>query len=410
MSNRSGSEIQEELHNYLESKNINSLFVQIVEAILVEKPDNVVGWMVNHLVDKYPEETKDLLIKTEKPPSLVVAKKSDEDEELSDTGSDCSSVVTNESVALSTTRQCGDASSSEQPPLRKKRRESVCAEKITDDTVDLTKLKVIPKTDDQRKSILHILKNNLFFSHLDEHQMKMIKDAMFASSYSDGDVIISQGDDGDNFFCIDKGIVEIFIDSPSSGERNLVKTCENGDSFGELAIMYNAPRAASCIAKGDVQLWALDRVSFNVILMKTAISNRTAMKEVLLKIPVFAQLTEYELLTIADSMQEETFGDKSIICNQGDRGDKFYLVDEGVAVCTQSENGKEVEVARLSSGTFFGEIALLTTKPRQATVRAEGTLKCFTLNRKTFNRVMGPLQEILMRNMDEYTKFRSLHI
>ena len=109
-------------------------------------------------------------------------------------------------------------------------------------------------------------------------------------------------------------------------------------------------------------------------------------------------------------MQEETFGDKSIICNQGDRGDKFYLVDEGVAVCTQSENGKEVEVARLSSGTFFAEIALLTTKARQATVRAEGTLKCFTLNRKTFNRVMGPLQEILMRNMDEYTKFRSLHI
>ena len=172
MSDRSGSEIQEELHNYLESKNINSLFVQIVEAILVEKPDNVVGWMVNHLVDKYPEETKDLLIKTEKPPSLVVAKKSDEDEELSDTGSDCSSVVTNESVALSTTRQGGDASSSEQPPLRKKRRESVCAEKITDDTVDLTKLKVIPKTDDQRKSILHILKNNLFFSHLDEHQRR----------------------------------------------------------------------------------------------------------------------------------------------------------------------------------------------------------------------------------------------
>jgi cAMP-dependent protein kinase regulator len=174
--------------------------------------------------------------------------------------------------------------------------------------------------------------------------------------------------------------------------------------------MYNAPRAASCIAKGDVTLWALDRASFNVILMKTAMSNRKKMKEVLLKIPVFAQLTEYELLTIADTLQEETFDDKSIICKQGDRGDTFYLVDEGVAICTQTENGKDVEVARLSSGTFFGEIALLTTKPRQATVMAEGNLKCFTLNRRTWNRVMGPLQDILMRNMDEYTKFRSLHI
>jgi len=56
------------------------------------------------------------------------------------------------------------------------------------------------------------------------------------------------------------------------------------------------------------------------------------------------------------------------------------------------------------------QIALLTTKPRQATVTAEGALKCLVLDRKTFKRVMGPLQDILMRNMEEYNKFAASNI
>ena len=111
--------------------------------------------------------------------------------------------------------------------------------------------------------------------------------------------------------------------------------------------------AASCVATGDVRLWALDRVSFNVILMKTTISKRENMKELLLKTQVFSQLTEYELLTIADTLQEETFEDGTVICNEGDNGDKFYLVKEGTAVCTIEQN----EVARLTSGSYFGEVS-----------------------------------------------------
>ena len=56
------------------------------------------------------------------------------------------------------------------------------------------------------------------------------------------------------------------------------------------------------------------------------------------------------------------------------------------------------------------QIALLTTKPRQATVSAEGVLKCLSLDRRTFTRVMGALQDILMRNMAEYNKFQASNI
>jgi len=91
---------------------------------------------------------------------------------------------------------------------------------------------------------------------------------------------------------------------------------------------------------------------------------------------------------------------------QGEPGNKFYIVKEGVASCTQQDaDGKVQEVARLEQGAYFGEIALLTSKPRQATVTAGGNLTVLTMDRKTFKRVMGPLVDILNRNIGGYNKF-----
>jgi cAMP-dependent protein kinase regulator len=394
-----------DLHNYLQEKQINAVFVSIVEDILRNRPENPIGFMVNYLLEKHPVETKGfgrIPLQGRGKATSFVSSKTSSTEAISETDSECSSVDTAESDAAGLL--VDDLSTSEESPVQKRRRESVCAEKLTEIAIAESELKVIEKSEIEAARILHILQNNVFFSHLDEHQMKTVQDAMFCVERSDGDVIINQGDDGDNFYCIDNGIVEIFIDSPRTDMRNLVRSCGNGDAFGELAIMHNAPRAASCIAKGNVRLWALDRVSFNVILMKTTIAKRKSMVDILLNIPVFCLLTEFELQTIADTLQEEVFEDGSVICHQGEEGDKFYLVHRGTAICTKElENGSSVEVARLSSGAYFGEIALLTKQPRQATVTADGSLRCFSIDRRTFNRVMGPLRDMLMRSMDEYT-------
>lgn len=114
-------------------------------------------------------------------------------------------------------------------------------------------------------------------------------------------------------------------------------------------------------------------------------------------------MTQYELLTVADCLEEASFADSDVVIEQGDVGDKFYLIKSGTAVCSVSgEKGVcSTVVARLESGDFFGEIALLTTKPRQATVTAEGTLQCFYLSRRRFARVMGTLTELLTKNLDE---------
>ena len=90
----------------------------------------------------------------------------------------------------------------------------------------------------------------------------------------------------------------------------------------------------------------------------------------------------------------------------------FYLIKAGAVVCTQADAlGKQVEVGRFGPGDYFGEIALLTAQTRQATVvAAEGPLKLLTLDRKTFKRVLGPLEDVLRRNMESYKKIRAQHI
>lgn len=65
---------------------------------------------------------------------------------------------------------------------------------------------------------------------------------------------------------------------------------------------------------------------------------------------------------------------------------------------------KEVEVNRLQKGAYFGEIALITNRGRECTVTAVGAVKCMAIERDTFTRVLGPLIDVLKRNMENYSK------
>ncbi len=67
-------------------------------------------------------------------------------------------------------------------------------------------------------------------------------------------------------------------------------------------------------------------------------------------------------------------------------------------------------MGRLGQSDYFGEIALLLDRPRAATVIAKGPLKCVKLDRQRFERVLGPVSEILKRNISRYTSFVSLYV
>merc|ERR1711935_1318841 len=105
-----------------------------------------------------------------------------------------------------------------------------------------------------------------------------------------------------------------------------------------------------------------------------------------------------ERLKVADALVSKTYSDGESIITEGEAGDGFYILEEGKVECMKA--GTNVGV--LESGQYFGEVALLTNRPRQATVKAQGDVKVLSLERKTFKRVMGPLEDIMQRNMSKY--------
>jgi len=72
---------------------------------------------------------------------------------------------------------------------------------------------------------------------------------------------LPSGDEGDNFYVIDSGEVEVYVNN------TMVLNISEGGSFGELALIYGTPRAATVKAKTDVKLWGIDRLSYRRILM-----------------------------------------------------------------------------------------------------------------------------------------------
>ena len=76
-------------------------------------------------------------------------------------------------------------------------------------------------------------------------------------------------------------------------------------------------------------------------------------------------------------------------------GDRLYIVKEGEAeVVARGEDGEETELAELSKGDYFGEIALLRDVPRTATVKAKGSLELYSLERDDFQYLLGRSEKL----------------
>lgn len=79
---------------------------------------------------------------------------------------------------------------------------------------------------------------------------------MFYCEAEANEYIFKQGDDASSFFIIEKGAVDVIINNKN------VKTMKSRDSFGELALLYNAPRSATIKAREKTVMWGIDRQTF----------------------------------------------------------------------------------------------------------------------------------------------------
>jgi putative ABC transport system ATP-binding protein len=125
------------------------------------------------------------------------------------------------------------------------------------------------------------------------------------------------------------------------------------------------------------------RIKSNVLVRESSV-----VCEFLKECPIFSRLTPRTLTEVADQMTPEKHPAGAEIVRQGDPGDKFYIVKSGTVEVIIDDGAARHTVATLGKGDFFGETALLTGEPRNATVVAKEDLELYSLGKEEFQAVL----------------------
>ncbi|KAK1928789.1 cAMP-dependent protein kinase regulatory subunit [Phytophthora citrophthora] len=254
----------------------------------------------------------------------------------------------------------------------KLRRVEVSAEVMPSRKIMSTKERVVyPKGESSRQLLLKVLQSNVLFKGQSYGELRDCLDAFFPMRVEPGHLVIQQGTQGDNFYAVESGQLEILV---SMGGAPPIRYgfLGPGLGFGELALLYNMPRAASIRAVTEVELWALERNTFREILASHKLNRLNRTLEVLGKIAILSKLTASEMQHVAAAMDWEEFEEKDAIVRQGEVGEKFYIINKGEIIVTQldTNTGEEHIIRRLKAGDHFGEMALFKDEMRSATCTA----------------------------------------
>lgn len=261
---------------------------------------------------------------------------------------------------------------------------------------------VYPKSPEQEHELTCVVSRSFLFNALEPKDLQVIVLAMKGPlSVEPGVQFITEGDPGDHLYVITDGALH--CTKVLGGVNTVVKTCLKGDLFGELALLYNSVRAASVVARDSSIVWELDRETFNNIVMEAVQRKRSQCSDTLRRMQLFASMSEGELQNIVDALKMETYQQGAVIIQQGEMGDNFYIVYEGEVIAQKVVEGQEPTQMVNKTGDYFGELALIRSEPRAASVYASSPeVRLLSMDAATFKRLMGPVEEIMHKQAQKY--------
>lgn len=181
------------------------------------------------------------------------------------------------------------------------------------------KPRVIEKTQEVKEKIKARLLTAFMFMGLDEKDLNIVIDAMDQRKCSPGEMVITEGEAGDVLYVVENGTLA--CSKILKGTDTFLKNFGPGDVFGELALLYNAPRAASIKADSESLLWELDRNTFNNIVKEASRKKREKFENFLQTVPILQNMDHYERSKLADAIKETKASTGEVIIKQGDQGD-----------------------------------------------------------------------------------------
>ena len=371
---------------YINSK-INVVFQPMISQMVLSQPKDPIKYMIDWLL-KFSGEKQNTNLKSE----LNFLRKINSSKANSDNSSESSSDKDDSNDEFDF-----DILKLRNKLISKKTRSSVSAEVYGIFNPEKI-ISTIPRNNNikNKEEIKEILKQNFLLSSLSEKDFEFVINAMEIVNYKQNETVIKEGDEGNNFYVVQSGILECYKNN------KIVKVYEKNDSFGELALLYYTPRQATIIAKTDSVLLSLDRVNFTQIVKDNAIKRKEMCKKFLKSVPILSQFSPYEINQILEAVRVKKY--KKNDYNNLFNYDIFisYILESGEVEAIKDG----VIVKQYSKGGYFGELALLKgdeSKKRAADIIVLSDECCvLELDKKSFKRLLGPIEDILQKNTNSY--------
>jgi cAMP-dependent protein kinase regulator len=227
------------------------------------------------------------------------------------------------------------------------------------------------------------------FDDLNEEVLSDLAGRVILRIVRPGEPVFRQGDRPDAFYVVRNGTVAIEDEDAETGDVRVLRTMARGESFGEMGLLGALRRQATVRATDEVELFEIDKGTFDRLLaedMRAPDFGHTMQSLLELReLPVFHGLDSARLTELLGHGVWVTASPGDALITEGEPGDRFYVVAAGRARVVQGGT----EVASVSKGMYFGEIALLRDVPRTASVIAETPMRLFAIEREGFELVVA---------------------
>lgn len=249
------------------------------------------------------------------------------------------------------------------------------------------------KPEEVREMIVAAMHKNILFRDLSEEQRTHVLNSMTREEVAPGVKIIEQDDKGDSFYVVEAGSFSFFVDGAVQGEAVA------GDSFGELALLYNCPRAATVMSNHQSVVWCLLRPTFRHIVAGDATKKRNDIRKALRSVSILESLNQDQVNKISDAVVKVHFNAGETIIRKGDAGNVFFMIKRGQVKCTRAGSRESSSDVALGEGDYFGERSLMRNAPRAANVIAMTDTDVLVLDQESFHQLLGSLNDVLDSNL-----------
>ena len=219
--------------------------------------------------------------------------------------------------------------------------------------------------------MIKILKKLIIFQGVSQEILSIIASEMTLLSLPKDKTVYDLNDEGNFFYIIAKGKVSVNFQET---ETNVLTKWH---TFGEISLFTDKKREEVITTKEDTELFIIDGESFRDIQKR---NNEMVLKErynFLNNIFLFECLDKISKYNVAQKMQKKEFPPNSKIITEGEKGDKLYIIKEGIVSCRIGPK----EIRRLSNNEYFGQNSILIDVKRSANIIALQKTTCYELSK-----------------------------